>query len=209
MTEPTTRLARPGVGDDGRDEILEAAALEFMERGYAAASIDGIADRLGATKGRVYHYYRSKADLYLDVQRKATEVALAVVEPLAVASGSHVERLRAMAIAHITVVLQHFPLQRVSAQGLERALSTAGRDGGLEHVIDLRDRYEQLFVRAIDAGVRDGDLRRVDPRLAVKPFLGALNWTVFWYRPAETRNDRDDAALAAELAEFVVRGLLA
>ena len=44
--------------------------------------IDDIADRLSATKGRVYHYYRKKGDVFLDVHRRALEIMFAEVEPL-------------------------------------------------------------------------------------------------------------------------------
>ncbi len=205
MAAEPVRLARPGVGEGARSEILAAAAVEFMERGYASASIDAIADRLGATKGLVYHYYRSKADLYLDVLREATEVAMAAVGAAAAAEDEPVARLRAMAEAHVRVIVEHFALQRVSAQGLVPAANVTV-PGGFDHVIALRDRYERLFVDAIAEGVERGALRDVEPRRAVKPFLGALNWTVFWYHPVPSD---DRTRLAAELAEFAVRGLLA
>ena len=47
-----------------RQAILDAAALCFMERGFNATSIDDIARRLSATKGMVYHYFSSKAELF-------------------------------------------------------------------------------------------------------------------------------------------------
>ena len=55
-------------GTASREEILRAAAEIFMEYGYAATSIDAVAERLGATKGRIYHHYPSKADLFFEVQ---------------------------------------------------------------------------------------------------------------------------------------------
>ena len=41
---------RPGRKPDpfGRDKLLDAAALAFMERGYTGTSIDDVADLLGA-----------------------------------------------------------------------------------------------------------------------------------------------------------------
>lgn len=37
---------------NSREAILYAGALCFMEKGFAATSIDDIAERIGATKGR-------------------------------------------------------------------------------------------------------------------------------------------------------------
>lgn len=44
----------------GKQEILHMAAECFMEQGFHATSIDDVARRLGATKGRIYHHYPSK-----------------------------------------------------------------------------------------------------------------------------------------------------
>jgi hypothetical protein len=79
----------------------------------------------------------------------------------------------------------------------------------LDHVTELRDRYERYFVDCISAGVKSGEFRKVDPRLIVKPFLGALSWTVFWYRPPESKPGSADNRIADELAEFVMRALIA
>ena len=70
---------------EARQEILKAAAEVFMEFGFAATSIDAVAERMGATKGRIYHYYRSKADLYFDIQIAAVEKLIGEIEPIAAA----------------------------------------------------------------------------------------------------------------------------
>src|SRR4051812_50087924 len=88
----------PGNGSESRDEILRAAAELFMEFGYAATSIDAVAERLGATKGRIYHHYRSKADLFLDVQMAAMTRLAAEGEPIARRPGTAFVRLAAMAL---------------------------------------------------------------------------------------------------------------
>ncbi|MDO8597474.1 MAG: TetR family transcriptional regulator, partial [Sulfuricaulis sp.] len=51
-----------------REEIVEAAARAFMTRGYDGASLDLVASELGCTKGPIYYRYKSKADLFFDVQ---------------------------------------------------------------------------------------------------------------------------------------------
>jgi AcrR family transcriptional regulator len=48
-----------------RSRLLEAAASEFAEKGYAGASLDAIAERAGRTKGAVYSNFESKSELFL------------------------------------------------------------------------------------------------------------------------------------------------
>src|SRR3954454_20132596 len=45
--------------------LLAAAAQTFAERGFEAATMDEIAERVGLTKGALYYRYKSKDDLFL------------------------------------------------------------------------------------------------------------------------------------------------
>src|SRR5919198_6132991 len=58
-----TRAAR-SEGRDAREELLEAAARVFAEKGFQAASVDEIAERAGFSKGAVYWHFESKDDLF-------------------------------------------------------------------------------------------------------------------------------------------------
>ncbi len=55
--------------DDRREGILAIAREVFMEEGYAAASMSAIAARVGGSKGTLYNYFRSKAELFNAVIR--------------------------------------------------------------------------------------------------------------------------------------------
>ncbi len=197
---------------DSRDEILQAAAELFMTYGYAATSIDAVAERLGATKGRIYHHWQSKADLYFDVQVAAMTRIAAAVEPIARGPGTPDQRLAAMALAHARILLTELPVQKVAVQGLERGLLGNGEGRGaaskrLQAVLRLRDDYERLFAEVIDAGIRDGSFVDLPARLATKPFFGVLNWATVWYSPRRLPGADDVDALARTLADYAMRGL--
>ena len=59
----------PGKRDPeaARQRILAAALAEFSERGLGGARVDVIAQRAGANKRMLYHYYGNKDDLFLAV----------------------------------------------------------------------------------------------------------------------------------------------
>jgi AcrR family transcriptional regulator len=50
-----------------RDTIVAIALQVFLEEGYAAASMSAIAARVGGSKGTLYNYFRSKAELFVAV----------------------------------------------------------------------------------------------------------------------------------------------
>ena len=55
--------------EDKKENILEAAAMEFAANGYEKASINRILERAGISKGAAYYYFEDKADLIATVVR--------------------------------------------------------------------------------------------------------------------------------------------
>ncbi len=50
-----------------RAKILDAARVEFVTYGLTGARVDRIAEQAGVNKNLIYHYFKSKDDLYLEV----------------------------------------------------------------------------------------------------------------------------------------------
>ncbi|MEU5911726.1 TetR/AcrR family transcriptional regulator [Micromonospora sp. NPDC047527] len=202
--EPVTRPPAPG-----RRDILEAAATAFTRGGYTATTIDDIAREMGATKGRVYHYYRAKADVFLDIVTTGMQELIDGVQPIAGNTGlDPATRLWRMAHHHAGLMMTRNSFQRVAMRAVEmRRLGEApAQQQALETVVAMRDRYEQLFADVIDEGRQAGVFRDVDSRLATKPLLGALNWISLWYDPQ--RGDYNTRQrVADEYADFILGGL--
>jgi len=49
--------------ENTRGRILQAAFEEFYRNGFQGGSLNHIAEKSGATKGALFHYFRSKAEL--------------------------------------------------------------------------------------------------------------------------------------------------
>jgi AcrR family transcriptional regulator len=60
-----TRLRRAEQVERNREEVLAAARRVFLAKGYAGATVDGIAEEAGFSTGVVYSQFGSKADLFL------------------------------------------------------------------------------------------------------------------------------------------------
>ncbi len=195
---------------DRRIDILDAAARAFMRQGFAATSIDRVSDEIGATKGAVYYYYRSKSELFFAVHRRGMELTAAAIRPPFEKQACARERLHGMAFAHTLLIMDQLPYLRVIAQGLELHLleRTNERErADLAEVGALREANEKLYIRVIREGVASSEFRSVDPKLAAKPLLGALNWTSRWYQPRPGETLAAKKRLAESIAEFVVAGL--
>jgi AcrR family transcriptional regulator len=195
-----------------RREILEAAAACFMEQGFHATSIDVVARRMGATKGRVYHHYRSKVDLFFDVHRVGMELLFDAVLPATRSDGDPLQVLAAMMKAHALALFEHHAFESVVVQGVQLhrfgALTPAQRSE-LDAQIALRDRFEQLFKRQATAARNAGLLGDLDLSIAVKTLLGGLQWSLIWYRPAIDDRPATRERLAEAMVNTLLQGLAA
>ena len=60
-----TRLSRAEQVERNRATVLDAARRVFLERGYAGATLEVIAEEAGFSKGVMYSQFASKPDLFL------------------------------------------------------------------------------------------------------------------------------------------------
>lgn len=197
-----------GRGKDWRKQDIVAMAAEcFMEKGYHATSVDDVARRLGCTKGRIYHHYASKTDLFFAVHREGMARLFEAVEPAARAPGDGLAVLTAMLLAHARAMMDHHALETVVAQGVQVhrfGPTTPDQRRTLDELIASRDAFEGLFKRQLAAARAEGTLADLDLSVTVKVLLGALQWSIYWYRP-----DADDSPAARDaLAEKMVRPLV-
>jgi len=178
-----------------------------MRLGYARASIDEIADQLNATKGRIYHYYRKKSDILIDIHRHVLDLMLTQVAPLARIDGSASDAIRAMSFRHAMVIMENLALTRVALLSTTDLLVNEKRERFVDEISNARSDYEGLFRSVIEAGMATGEFRKVDPGLLTKTLLGSLNWTIMWYvergqSPADTREE-----IAGIIADFILHGV--
>jgi AcrR family transcriptional regulator len=73
-----------------RDNILQAAIVEFVAQGLSGARVDAIAERTHTSKRMIYYYFNSKEQLYAevleklygDIRRTETGLNLDALEPM-------------------------------------------------------------------------------------------------------------------------------
>ncbi len=205
-----TLSVREHVQDDSRADILRAAAFCFMERGYDATSIDDVARRLGATKGRIYHYYPSKADLFADVYRSGMDMNYAAIQPLVALALPPVDKWRRMAMAHTYQMIRTRPFQRAVWEGVEltlRGSTTPAQREVLGELLDYRNRYGLFFREVIEKARDDGVMAFQNLSIANQLMLMTLNSPIFWYKPRPGETEAELADIVGQVVECALRGL--
>jgi AcrR family transcriptional regulator len=182
-----------------RLEILRAAAGVFRDRGFHHASMEEIADRLQMTKGNLYYYFPGKQDLLYFCQQEALSRLLLRADVTMSGDGTWAEKLARLINDHLSCVLDEVGGSLAHSEFEELAplqrRQTATR----------RDRYEEIFRDVVRMGVRSGEFERGDAKLRALAILGALNWTVKWFRPGGGETAEH---IGRSFADLLVRGLV-
>lgn len=202
MGQPAGRRpARAGAERKPREErwaqILEVATQVFYEKGYEAASLQDIADRVGMLKGSLYYYIQSKEDLLFDVISTVHRTGLAVVTTCADSPGDPLTRLRRVVAGHVEHTCRNLVSTTVFLHELS-SLPTRRR----REILGEGRAYQAVFRTLVEQAAQAGLVRaEVEPRLAALSILGSTNWVYRWYRP--------DGAIApdvlgAQLADLAI-----
>ena len=105
------RVSAPAVGVRGyrirdlaraaerRREILLGAARAFAHGGYDATNMDQIARECGLAKGHIYHYFRSKEEIFTEIRADAVIRQIEKLAALAPAAAKDPELALRKAIA--------------------------------------------------------------------------------------------------------------
>ena len=64
-----------------RRRIMDSALAEFANQGYGASSINTICAAQGISKGIIYHYFKTKDDLYLSCVEECFQLLTQHLEP--------------------------------------------------------------------------------------------------------------------------------
>jgi TetR/AcrR family transcriptional regulator, cholesterol catabolism regulator len=183
-----------------RQELIDAAAKIFQDKGYEAASIQDVADALGILKGSVYYYIDSKEDLLFAAIQEVHESALANMELIRTLDEDPLTLIRLFIESHV----KHVSDNLVKATVFFHDFRSLDPDRH-QYIVSERDSYDAFLRELITRGQNDGVIcKDVDPKLTTLAILGMMNWTYQWYRVGGTM---DSAAIGRQFADFALAGL--
>lgn len=201
----------PTLAAEPNGDILDAAANCFMEMGARVASVDAIARRLGATKGRIYHHFASKGALLGAVRLRAPEFTRQAVLPVIDNALPPDQNFHKMAQAHVGAVLGSLPYHKVVLQhyypGLHPRTDTDADREMERQIAQAVSSYEDLFREVIRHGMAQGAFRRQNLSIALHSVLLLLNSPVYWYTPREGEPPEFAKQVARQLADMGVASL--
>jgi AcrR family transcriptional regulator len=178
---PRESSAPRGTLNESRwEEVIDAAAEVFREKGYRAATLRDIAARLGMLKGSLYYYIETKEDLLFEILKRSHLQGLEFVqEDEAARSLGPAQRLEKL-LRNWMDGLKTLPTALFVSEWELRNLEGPRR----AEIVSLRSRIAMVPEGIIAAGIADGSFDpSIDPSVATTTMFRILNSTISWYQP--------------------------
>jgi AcrR family transcriptional regulator len=180
-------------------EILKAAADVFYEKGYDAATLQDIADRVGILKGSIYYYIKTKSDLLDHLLREVHNEGVAMIRDRSSVAGTVFDKLEAMFRSHVDYMSRNQAKSTVYLREL-KALDPDRRET-LIRGHEFRDQFLVLIKQGQGEGLIIADL---DPKLTAQTMMGWTNSLYQWYRPQQRKPVK---VIADHFITIMLRGI--
>lgn len=160
-----------------KQQILEAAARVFRQKGYDRATLRDIANEAGLLPGSLYYHIRSKEDLLRQVVEQPIRELYGQLEDLVVAEAPAADKLARALAMHLRAFDTHYPSLFVYLQNLLQV------DAMRRPLHKQAKRYEECWQQLLVQGIQRGEFPPdLDVKIAVFAILGMCNWMHRWYR---------------------------
>jgi TetR/AcrR family transcriptional regulator len=165
------RRPKPAKPDqDSRAAILKAARTVFAHRGFEGASTREVADVAGVNNAMIYYHFRDKNELYRSVLADSFTEFDRIWE-------HEVFRSKATTRAKIQKYIEEFIRFQHGNEELRRIMSMefAGCTKNSKWLADnyFVHSYDKL-VALLKEGMKRGELRKIDPAMAIPSLVGMI-----------------------------------
>jgi AcrR family transcriptional regulator len=160
-----------------RQEVIDAAARVFAQRGYHATTVDDLVEATGLQRGGLYHYIGGKLELLIACHERFIEPLLEDARAVAAADQPPDRQIRAIAAALMGDIASY----RDQVTVFLHEWRIIESEPAWQDIRAKREEFEQIVVDILERGRAQGVFAFDDARLTVLAFLGMINYSYQWY----------------------------
>jgi len=190
------KIPKTARGKRTLEKILQAAEIEFGEKGFHDASVSGITYRAGVALGTFYNYFESKEEIFTAlVSYMSQRTRLWIAERIAGAPDRMTAERKGLE-AYIEFARQHKGIYRIITEA-EFVANEAYR----EHYTSFAKAYQHNLSKAAD----HGEIREGDYEMWSWAIMGMA--VTLGIRYAEWDENTPVAAIAESVADLIANGI--
>jgi AcrR family transcriptional regulator len=179
-----------------KQKIFREAAKLFREKGYNAASMRDLAERVDLKASSLYSHIGSKEEILRKICFDNATHFGEGMEKVEAMQASATEKIKALLLLHIQTALEDTTSVTVFNDEWKHL-----SEPHLSEFIQLRRNYEERFRSIIKAGVDNKELRALNTEIMLYSLLNSVQWLHYWYK-------KDGKIKPEELRKNIVQMML-
>jgi len=194
-------MARIRTGKDGsrKEVIVKAAAALFHEKGYKAASMRDLAERVGVEAASLYNHIRSKTELLHDICFNVATRYMEHMNDVELSGKPAIQKIETLLRFHIREMLDNHEEVTVSDREWKHL-----SEPYLSNYHNQRRSYRKRFAALIEDGIHHNEIQRIDAPTAVIIILHAVGGIDSWHR---SKHKISAEELEANMVTILIEGL--
>jgi len=170
----TTTIEKEDLENTRKNQILDAAVRVFSRKGFAGALMEDIAKLAKLSKGSIYHYFRSKEEVFLSsLERGITALKDTVLQEVEKGKNALDKIQRAITTyfgffennRNLIEIVLHAPVP------LQKQIQKKYMHYYHEYLSDIEEIFRQ--------GVEEGQILDIPPQNAISFLVGTLNGLIY------------------------------
>jgi len=186
-----------------KDIIYTQAALLFKEKGYKAASMRDLAERVNLKVSSLYSHIGSKEELLQKICFDSANLFIEGMRVIELQPISNLEKIRALIGLHVDITMTN-PISVTIFNDEWKHLTDDSHELNLTQFLSLRKDYENRFKRIIMGGIENKQIKELDPSVVLYTIISSVKWLHDWHKP--TRKV-DAALLKAQITGILLTGI--
>ena len=179
-----------------KESIQRVGSTLFRKNGYAATSMQEIANEIGIKPASLYNHINSKHEILAQLLMQGAKLFVNGMDEIKSSSLKAVEKLEKLIGLHVQLSIEHtdlMALMMIEWRHLESPVK--------ETYATLRDNYENDFRIILITAMEEGDIQPIETEIALFSMLTTLQRFYAWY-------DKHSELNSLDLEKYLIQCLL-
>jgi len=182
-----------------KEVIIEKASRLFREKGFGAASMRDLAEHVGVEAASLYNHIQSKSEILQTICFKVANEFISNLEAVEASQQSTLKKMETIIRLHIRMMLEQYEYVYIADHEWRHL-----PEPYLSNFLNQRRNYRKRLGDIIEDGIAKGEMKSIDPYVAVLIILSAISGIDSWQR---SRKSISEEALETNMVKYLIEGL--
>ncbi len=181
-----------------KEDIIKTAAVLFKKKGFSAVTMRDLASEMGVKAASLYNHISSKQELLKEIIISIAEGFTEGMQVIVKSNSTTVDKLNKIVDLHVSVASNN-------AYGMASLNNDwMHLEEQLDYYLKLRTDYEDNFRAIIISGIKNNELKEVNPEVILFSILSTLRSLYIWMPKKEDLNQEE---LSDSLKMILIKGI--